>query len=164
MGWLKYNKYLFAWSRRGSGSVKALGYLGNPKQLWQERRNAAAPQSGNAACLASAAKANNWFLSRWPARNLPYWFEKCALRPLLLLYSAACTFQRAVLLGLSAGEAERTICWLVKYQKAPLQRAWSPLREKLPGLTSITDWFTTLLTHIRIDGSSGAKREQIRNH
>lgn len=164
VGWLKCKKYVFAWSRRRSGSVKALGYLGNLKQLWQERRDVAAPQAGNAACLASAAKANNWFLSWWPARNLLYWYEKYALRPLLLLYSGAYTFQRAVLLGLSAEEAGRMICWLVKYQKVPLQRAWSPLREKLPGLIWITDCSTALLTHIRIDGSSGTKSEQIRNH
>lgn len=46
-----------------------------------------------------------------PQEIHPTDLKKCALRPLLLLlFSGACIFQRAVLLGLSAEEAERMIC------------------------------------------------------
>lgn len=151
MSRLKHEKYVFAWSRIRSGSVKALGCLGNLKQFHHERRNVASPGAGKAPCLAPAAQANNWLLSWWSTRNLPYWFKqkekKNALRTLFLLCSGAYTFQRAVLLGLSPEEAGGMDLTCEVSENATAKSPKSTT-EKLPGLIWITGYSTTLLIHI----------------
>lgn len=167
MGELKHGKYIFAWSRRRSGSVQALGYLGNLEQLHQGRRNVAAPWAGNVACLAPAAKASKRLLSWWPARHLPNWFKKKknnALRTLFLLCSSAYTFQRAVLLGLSTEEPGRMDLLTCEASESATAKGPKSTMEKLPGLIWVTDYSSTLITHICTDGSSGTKSEPIRNY
>lgn len=129
MSRLKHEKYVFAWSRIRSGSVKALGCLGNLKQFHHKRRNVASPGAGKAPCLAPAAQANNWLLSWWSTRNLPYWFKQKEKKGLCFFFVVVLIHFKEQCFWDSALRKLEEWTWLVKYQKMPQRRAPNPLQK-----------------------------------